>query len=267
MIDFHCHIIPELDDGAADWKTAIEMMVIAVRTGTSGIVATPHVVGGNMLPDWEEIVKRCKQLQTAAADRGIDLRLYPGAEVAVDMQLLEMLTGPGHYCVNGGRYLLVEMPALEIPDFAADFLFRLQTRGFIPVIAHPERHPVLADRPQILRSWIEKGIFAQVNAASLTGRAGLKARKAAVYFLKSDLIQFIGSDGHNLQKRPPEIRQAAMEIGKLSSGDFYRRLLNENPELAVQDQMLKLQVPSAEKPNKGFFSRLFRRYVGNDEVV
>jgi tyrosine-protein phosphatase YwqE len=55
-------------------------------------------------------------------------------------------------------HMLVELPAAEIPPYADKFFFTLQTRGIIPVLAHPERHPEIIKNPAILQAWIDKGV-------------------------------------------------------------------------------------------------------------
>ena len=42
MIDIHCHILPEVDDGPSSWEAAVEMCRVAAEDGITHIVATPH---------------------------------------------------------------------------------------------------------------------------------------------------------------------------------------------------------------------------------
>ncbi|MBP2628348.1 MAG: Protein-tyrosine-phosphatase, partial [Firmicutes bacterium] len=144
MYDLHSHILPNLDDGAKDMDMSLAMLKIAIENGTKGIVATPHVIEGEWLPAWDRILAACDTLRKTAQDTNIDLQIFPGGEVAIYRDILDLLKGPGAYCINNGRYLLVELPATHIPSFTEDFFFTLQARGITPILAHPERHPELA---------------------------------------------------------------------------------------------------------------------------
>ena len=118
MLDMHSHIIPGIDDGAKDQETALSMLKIAAHNGTTHIAATPHVIEGQWLPEWKNILEECTWLQQMAREEGLPITVVPGAEVAMGMNVLQLMKGPGAYCINEGRYMLVELPMTEIPAFA-----------------------------------------------------------------------------------------------------------------------------------------------------
>jgi len=262
MFDLHNHILPAIDDGAPDWDTALAMVQTAVETGTTAIVATPHVIEGGWLPDWEDITARCCELAAAAQDSGLDITIYPGAEVALAMEILERVGGPGSYCINGGKYMLVELPATHIPAFADEFFFTLQARGITPIIAHPERHPEIARDPEILKAWIEKGILAQLNGPSLTGRMGQRVMATAELLLTNNMVHCIGSDAHGSRTRSPRLTPAVAKITALAGTARASRLLYENPKQIINGE--DIEAPAVEAityPKKsGFFKNLLSRF-------
>ncbi|MEG6585044.1 tyrosine-protein phosphatase [Dendrosporobacter sp. 1207_IL3150] len=236
MYDMHIHIIPEIDDGAKDLETTIAMLKIAAQNGTTKIVATPHVIEGNWLPDWDTILAGCKKVKNAADELGIKMDIYPGGEVAMHMDILEHIKGPGPYCINGGRYLLVELPAAEVPDYAEDFFFILQTRGITPIIAHPERHPILAKDPNKLADWINKGILTQMNFSSLIGKMGERAMKTAELFIANNMIYIAGSDAHSTRTRNPDMTQGISRLQSLIGSERTNNIINVNPKAIVDNQ-------------------------------
>jgi protein-tyrosine phosphatase len=240
MIDSHIHILPGLDDGAKDRTTAIQMLMIASARGTTAMIATPHVIEGDWLPDWQDIVSRCQLLQAAARQAGLTLELYPGAEVALQLDILERIPGPGDYCINGGRYLLTELPGLEIPSYTEEFFFKLQTRGITPVLAHPERHPVLARYPEILAGWISKGILAQMNGPSITGRWGERVRETAELFLTNGLIHLIGSDAHSTRARNPDMQAIWYRMIELIGEETTKQLFVMNALQVLQSRAVEV---------------------------
>jgi len=187
MIDIHCHVLPGMDDGAKDEDVALSMLQMAEDSGTTAIIATPHVIDGDWLPSWDKIVQKCQDLQEMSRDRGLSICLYPGAEVAITMDMLDLISGPGAYCLNGGKYMLVELPSTHIPEWVDEFLFRLQAKDITPVLAHPERHPKIDRNPQILWEWARRGILMQVNAPSIVGVMGRRVQKVAELLLHNNL--------------------------------------------------------------------------------
>ena len=113
MLDTHTHILWNIDDGSKNQCMSLQMLEIAARSGTKAIFATPHVIERANKPSWEEIKEKTQQLRQLCAEAQIDIMLYPGAEVQMNWELLPELGAAGAYCLNGGRYLLVELPAAE----------------------------------------------------------------------------------------------------------------------------------------------------------
>lgn len=262
MVDLHIHIIPGIDDGAKDEKTTREMLKIAAAQGTTHMVATPHVIEGDWLPDWETILSHCDNLRRAAGDLGLNLTLYPGGEIAMSMDILDLIKGPGPYCLNGGRYLLVEFPAAEIPDFADDFFFTLQTRGVTPVIAHPERHPVIARQPERLAQWINRGILTQLNCTSLAGKMGERTRQTAELLVANQMIYSLGSDAHGLRTRHPGMLEGVGKLEALLGTARARQIMYEQPLAIVNSQEVAIQevnqIVQQTRPN--LLTRLIRKY-------
>ncbi|MDR3560087.1 MAG: hypothetical protein P4N59_01410 [Negativicutes bacterium] len=243
MIDLHSHILPGFDDGAKDDDVALKMLRIAAADGITKIVATPHVIEGEWLPSWESIISACTRLSQFATDQGINVNIMPGAEVAVHFDLLDRLIRPGPYCINGGKYILVELPASQIPAFGEEFFFVLQARGFMPVLAHPERHPEIARKPQILRNWIEKGLLVQMNGTSLTGEMGERIKKFAEMLLVNRMVHCLGSDAHGIGRRRPKLMQAAKKITTLVGRAAAAQIISANPASLLRGE--DIEIPAA----------------------
>lgn len=236
MYDLHSHILPNIDDGAKNMDMSLAMLRTAANYGTTGIVATPHVIEGEWLPTWDKILIECDRLQRAAQSASIDIRIFPGGEVAIYHDILELLKGPGAYCINGGRYLLVELPATEIPSFVEEFFFILQARGITPVLAHPERHPQISKNPEILAKWIRRGVLAQLNGSSITGLMGERAMATAELLLTNHMVHAIGSDAHSARKRNTNLTSAVGKITALIGVQQAQQLLVNNPDNIIHSR-------------------------------
>lgn len=262
MFDMHTHIIPDIDDGSKDMETSKAMLRIAVENGTTQIIATPHVIEGDWLPSWELINDGCNNLRQWASELGLNLQIYPGGEIAMNMDILEQIKGPGQYCINGGRYLLVELPAAEIPDYADDFFFTLQARGITPILAHPERHPVIARSPQRLADWINKGILTQLNSTSLIGKMGERTMKTAELLVRNHMVYFFGSDAHGIRMRNPNLSKGALKLKNMLGEKKTQQILYDNPQALLSNHDIQVseiaKLRSAEKSSLfGKFRALF----------
>lgn len=230
IVDLHSHILPNIDDGAKNMAMSLAMLQIAKDNGTKSIVATPHVMEGEGLPAWDRIVTECNALQQASQEIGLDLRMFPGSEVAIYGDILNILTGPGAYCINGGRYLLVELPSTHIPSGIDEFFFTLQVRGITPILAHPERHPQLAKNPEILAKWIGTGVLSQMNGTSITGLMGKRVMATAELLLVNNMVHVIGSDAHSIGQRNTDLTSAVDKITKLIGPQRAIQLVFENAD-------------------------------------
>lgn len=236
MIDLHSHILPGIDDGAKTIEDSLAMARIAVANGTTVIAATPHVIEGQWLPEWSTIKRLCAELSSELKKQNIALTVIPGAEVALNMDILDLIEGPGPYCINGGRYMLVELPATHIPQYTDEFFFTLQARGISPILAHPERHPEIARNPELIVEWVNKGIFMQVNGPSLVGRMGDRAMQTAEVLLNSKLVHFFGSDTHGPKTRTPRLQDAKDKAISLIGEKLTRQILVDNPSAAISSE-------------------------------
>jgi protein-tyrosine phosphatase len=256
MFDLHSHILPGIDDGAKTIEDSLAMARIAVDNGTTVIAATPHVIEGRWLPEWSTIKKLCAELSSELKKESIALTIVPGAEVALNMDILDLIEGPGPYCVNGGKYMLVELPATHIPQYADEFFFTLLARGISPILAHPERHPEIARNPELIVEWVNKGILMQVNGPSLTGKMGERAMKTAEVLLNSGLVHCFGSDAHSPRTRTPRLTDAIEKSSVFIGGEKTRQILLANPlsiinseEIAIEDvqQIITIKKPGLLK--------------------
>lgn len=231
MVDLHSHILPGFDDGATDLEAGVDIARAAARDGTRSIVATPHVsLTYDATPS--AIAAGVAALKGALDERGIDLEVASGAEVApprlsdLDDQTLRDL------CLGQGTYLLVESPYSAAP-FLEDRLFDLQTRGLRSLLAHPERCPTFQRDRGLLERLVAQGVLCSITAGSLTGSFGRTVQRFTHDLLRAGLVHAISSDAHNTDRRP----------AGLSSG--LQALRSDLPELAGQADWYSREAPGA----------------------
>ena len=230
MVDIHCHILPEVDDGAWDRETALQMARMAVHSGVRRIIATPHFHGvPQSLEQVPYIAHQYRQLQSAIQQEKLELELIPGAEILCVPQTLELARMGQLPTLGKSRYVLTEFYFDASWEFMDSTLARLQDLGYLPVVAHPERYSAIQYSPDRVRSWFERGIVIQVNKGSVLGAFGRRAEETAVRLLYRGNVHIIASDAHSPERRTPDltaVREWALEhLGR----EYSKILLEDNP--------------------------------------
>lgn len=194
-IDFHAHILPGMDHGCKDVNMSLRQLALAKENGIHEIVATshfyPHAESVNGFLERRQ--KAYRQLLEAMTPSEGFLKVRTGAEVLICKGMEEM-EGLEELCVDGTRVLLLEMPFAGQwePELTASALALQRERGFQVVLAHVERYSLKQIRPLM-----EQGMYAQVNADSLTGKMGYRKFRAGYYWNRG-LVCALGSDIHGL---------------------------------------------------------------------
>jgi len=210
VIDLHCHILPGIDDGPETVEGSVALARAAVAAGIATVAATPHVNTRFQVRDeqLEALPGRMRSLREALDREGVELEVVQGAEVALSR--LEEL-GPEQLrglCLGSGRSVLVESPYATAVPFIDERLFGLHAKGFLPVLAHPERCPLFQAEPDRLERLVSAGAVCSVNAGSLVGAFGRSVQRFAYDLLRRGLVHALSSDAHDHERRPPAIDYA-----------------------------------------------------------
>jgi protein-tyrosine phosphatase len=260
MIDFHCHILSEIDDGAASLEESLLMARELAGIGFTQVIATPHIIENYFMATAEKIVTKVEQLNEACIWEGIPLHVVPGAEIMLSPRFLEEFPNPRVPFLNASSYLLLEIPFSQpLPLYTEEVLFRIRTAGYSPILAHPERCLCFLQDPEKLYDLRRYDLLYQVNMASFAGVFGGRSRKAALAMLHKNMIDFLGSDAHRpgeerLLKVPSVLNILKDELGK----DSLQVLLEDNPRKVLLDEPLELRHSAPEQnglpsPRRFFF--------------
>ena len=222
LVDIHSHILPGVDDGAATVEEALEMLRIAELDGIDRIVATPHVPpkpGVDLIP--EQIVALVGSLNEMVSNNAIPIEILVGSEIRVEPNIVESLQRGDMLTLNGSPYVLLELPLFgEWPAHVRDTIFDLQMAGYVPVLAHVERYPAVQRDPDLLEELVSTGVLMQVNADSIMGNSGGRARATARRLLRSHMAHIVASDAHSPRSRAPRIALAYERISSLVAVEY-----------------------------------------------
>ena len=183
MIDLHCHILPNVDDGPQTLEESMRMARFYVADGIRYVVATPHCHRYiHMLR--ADVVPRVAELNRELEKADLPLTVLPGSEIQVtDTMEYRRELEAGLYCHlgDGHEYTLLEFNWAQekFPPDAVELIAWLRDRKLTPIVAHPERHDFFARVPNLLKSMVDAGAWIQVTVDSLLGNHGPAPRLRA----------------------------------------------------------------------------------------
>lgn len=195
--DLHSHLIPGVDDGAKTVQEAVNIVRAFAEMGFTRLITTPHISQNNYPNSPGMLRTRHAELMDALAAEKVPVEVLLGAEYMMDDGLLDTLKKEDELLSWYG-HLLFETTFHSLPWITDEVIFLIQSRGLVPVIAHPERYNYFRENPKPLYDLAARGVKLQLTAGSLEGQYGDGVKKFAQKLLKEDKVDFIGSDVHRI---------------------------------------------------------------------
>ncbi len=237
MIDIHSHVLFEIDDGAETLSTSLQMCLDSYRNGCDDLVLTPHFFEYDSISVFvEERDEKIQKLRNALAENKIPLRVHPGAELFLsddifDAGNLDALT------INGSKYMLCEMPLIPFDTrFVTKWFDNLIDRGYIPVLAHPERYYEIHKDYSLLEDLLDRDVIFQVNIDSLIGLNGPQSQGLAIDLVQRGFAPVIASDAHDTRYRHTRLIEKLNELPDDITEEQVEKCLIQNPQKIINNQ-------------------------------
>ena len=264
MIDFHSHILPNIDDGSTSMEESVKLIKEAAQAGFTGIISTSHYLQNyyecdeterrNLLNELAEQVKMANAsvdsdagisedenfedgIGDIAGDRisnGGMPKLYLGSEIYITTDIVDLLKEGKASTINGTNYVLFELTMNSKPLFAKEVVYKLIENGYKPIIAHPERYSYVKEDIEFVRELKSMGALFQSNYGSVIGMYGGSAKKTLKKLLKEDLISFLGSDVHAVGQIYPKVPKILRKLEKWISPEKLQELTTLNAEKVLE---------------------------------
>jgi len=230
LIDLHAHVLPGLDDGPDTLEGALELLRQAYEDGVRVIVASPHAGDGRYETHPSEIRGALDAVKARLEEDSLALTVLPGMELYLEGDVLKNREDDELLTVGGlGRYLCFELPTTSLPFFIEEILFRVNLRGYLPMIVHPERNVEIQRDPSVFRSLARHDAVAVISAGGIMGAYGRRAKKAATELLRMGLVRGICSDAHSARHRPAVLSEALRAVEAVVGSTEAARLAWDYP--------------------------------------
>jgi len=220
LVDMHSHLLPGIDDGVKKVEETIYILKQFKNLGYKKIITTPHVMSDYYPNSNEDILSKLEETNDIIDKHNIGITLQAAAEYYLDETLLQRLSNHEELLSFGHKYILFETSFLNKPVFLEEAVFTMNTQGYQPILAHPERYPYLQGNQTLLDKLKNMNLLFQLNILSLTGYYSPEVKKFAIYLLKSNMIDFVGTDCHNALQ--------ANEITRKMNNKYFRLFGSKN---------------------------------------
>lgn len=227
-IDVHCHLLPCIDDGCADYDDSLACARMMVAEGYTHAFCTPHIwpsLPHNTAPN---IALRTEEFQAQLHDAGVPLTVFPGGELNLRPDILK--TPPDQIVTYGlnRRFCLFDLWVDSLPSFFDPAVKRLQSLGLTVIVAHPERMRAVQDDPTIVEHFLELGLLLQGNLQCFSDPPESSTRRTAERLLREQRYFLLGSDTHTVDTLPIRLSGLHNAI-KLAGEDAATELTIKNP--------------------------------------
>ena len=197
--DIHSHLLPRLDDGVQSYEESEDVILHFQSLGYRKLITSPHVMSDTYKNTPEKILARLEKLRTYLETQEIDVQIEAAAEYYLDEQVFKMVENNQKMLTFGKNYLLFETNFLNEPFNMKEFIFLATTKGYKPVLAHPERYLYLQNNLEKAQDLLDRGVLFQINISSITGFYSKVVQTTAQKLIDRGWVHLLGSDCHHLQ--------------------------------------------------------------------
>jgi len=195
--DIHSHLLAGIDDGAKNLDESTILIQKLMKAGYERFVTTPHIMSDFYKNTPEIIGEKLAELRLHLQEKEIEVTIEAAAEYYADEWFMRQIEQGKPLLTFGENYILMETGFQDKPKYLKQAIFDLQTSGYKPIFAHPERYQYLYNDFKTLEELHEKGVLLQINLNSLAGYYGKAAQGLAEKLISRGMVHWVGSDCHH----------------------------------------------------------------------
>ncbi len=247
MVDFHTHILPNIDDGSRSVEETFNLIKEAEEAGFDKIISTSHYMENYYEVENKEREFWIDSISKKFKEQGINVNIYLGNEIYLTENIIKLLEDGKASTINNTSYVLFEMPMAAEPMNLYDTVFEMLKCKLVPILAHPERYSYVQDDPELVCDLLQKGVLMQCNYGSIEGMYGKRAQILVKKFLQNNMVQFLGSDVHREGTVYPKIHEILDKIKDIVGEEKLMELTTRNPELVLGNKKVPVVEPRSIK--------------------
>lgn len=236
FIDIHTHILPGVDDGAADMQEACRLVQMAWEDGTKAIFLTPHYRGDHGHYSAQRMQETFARLREQVAEEVPEMALYLGTEIRFDGDVPERLYAGEILSMNNSQYVLLEFSKQALRAQILFGISELLRYGYTPIVAHAERCDTFRNFSSLAAEVRHLGGRIQVNAESVMGAHGFAVKRFARKLLKNRQVDFVATDAHDTKERKPLLRSCFLWVRNKCGQDYAAQVFFENAREMIEIQ-------------------------------
>jgi protein-tyrosine phosphatase len=195
--DMHSHLIPGIDDGSPSISTSLQLIKGMSDLGYKKIITTPHIMWDIYKNTPEIILPGYNAVKDELKKNNLQIEFEVAAEYFLDDYFEKLVDEDSPLLTFKDNLVLVEFSFVKEPSELKAILFKLQIKGYQPVIAHPERYLYFGAKKHWYEEMKDTGCLFQLNILSLAGFYGKAPVELAHYLIKQKYFNLIGTDLHN----------------------------------------------------------------------
>jgi protein-tyrosine phosphatase len=257
MIDLHCHILHDIDDGPETLEASLGMARMAVEDGITIVAATPHGRSSSSVSrrySVDRLHTRLNELRSALAQERLPLKLIAGTEIFFEGDLPERLKAGELLTYGTSQTVLIEFPGNILPAALEQGIFAVQLAGYRVLVAHPERIKAVQKDPNVLIPLIERGALMQLTADALLGSQGDKMQQLCETLLTHGMAHVLASDAHGPHvQRLLQLSSAHQRATELLGKKAADTLVRQTPAALLVDRMPELPEPQWVEARRWFW--------------
>lgn len=254
MVDIHSHLLFRIDDGAKNIEESLEMLKMAYKNGYTDIVCSSHFFVDKF--ENENYNKNFQLLNERIKKEKIDVRIYKGNEAALQPEILKKLNIIN--TINNSDYILIELKSGIIYQACVNFIKKLQSMGYKPILAHIERYRQLSLNEII--SLYNMGVILQMNIRT-AGSMNRQIRE----LIERKYIEVVATDSHNITRRNYDVEKYLKELRKITGDEYFKILTETNPRKIINNQDIKKGEWHEKKSTGNIFITLWNKLFSGNE--
>ena len=240
MIDFHSHVLPNIDDGSKSIEETFNLIKEAKSAGFNKIISTSHYMEDYFEVESNEREVWINGINEKVKEMELDIKLYIGSEIYLTDDIIKLLEQGKASTLNNTNYVLFEMPFNVKPLNLYSIIYEMLKYKLVPILAHPERYSYVQKEPQLVGELIEKGVLMQSNFGSVIGQYGRKSQVIVKKMLQKNMIHFLGTDVHRqntVYKKMPKILN---ELKRIIGEEKLYEITTTNPQLVLNNKKIEV---------------------------